>query len=162
MSNRLTWNGDRAMRAIRRANLEALWLLGQQVLRDAEPDVPVESGTLRRSGRVTIGDLPDPEVVYAEAKAGTSNEGDKPDFTQSLRRDTVYVSYSTPYALWLHETPNGKATRGKKRRKRQLHSRWHGHLNPRARWKWLERAIPKSRRKFRAIVKRAFDKVGGI
>lgn len=141
--DKFNWNGDKAMGAIRSASLEALWLLGQQVLRDAEPEVPVESGTLRRSGRVTIGDLPDLEVVYAEARAGTSNEGNDPDFTK--KKDTVYVSYSTPYALWLHESPD-----------------WHGRLNPRAHWKWIERAIPKARRKFGALVKRAFDKVGGL
>lgn len=141
--DKFNWNGDKTMRAIRSASLEAFWLLGQQVLTDAAPDVPVETGTLLRSGRVSIGKLPPPGAVYAEAQAGISDDGNTPDFGQ--KEDTVYVSYSTPYALWLHESPD-----------------WHGRLKPRAHWKWIERAIPKSRRKFRAIVKRAFDKVEGI
>lgn len=166
--DKLVWKGDKVLNSIEEATLEAMWLLGQQVLAEAVPDVPVETGTLLRSGRVTVGGLPDPEATYGESQGGRKlKKAPKRVKKHALEKigndDTVYVSYSTPYALWLHETPNGTSLSGMMRklgrspgRKRTV---WHGHLKPNARWKWIERAIPKAKRKFPALVKRAFSKL---
>ncbi len=114
----------------------ALVLTGYDTLRIAQEDVPVETGTLRRSGTVTIGEPPNPQECYQMALIGQESplRGKK----LSDKKKSVFVSYSTPYAVFLHETKG-----------------WRGRLKPTARWKWLERALPKAWKRFRKHLQRA-------
>lgn len=103
--------GDDPMPAIRRAQIEGLELGGELVLDASNRLVPLEEGTLERSGRVT-----------------------------SNGKDTVAISYDTPYAVRQHEDmtlrhPNGRQA------------------------KFLEVAMHKSRAKVLAIVAR---KIKGV
>lgn len=93
---------------------EALYLVGQRALAIAMPNIPLETGTLRRSGTVTVGALPSAKEIFdsafgmprehvvgkiqSELFYGKLLGGDK----------TVYVTYSTPYAVRLHEDMNWK------------------------------------------------------
>jgi hypothetical protein len=95
----------------------ALWKLGQIILDNATPDVPIETGTLRRSGVVST-QLPNMRTVYDAARAGavdrfgslgaglsvpsvTNKQGKVSSTAGGLV--TMYVSYNTPYAARLHE-----------------------------------------------------------
>lgn len=142
VGDRFVWKGDKVLASLEEAAMEAYWLLGQTALTEATRDVPVDTGTMLRSGTVTVGGLPDPEATYAAAESGQR----EPFSKQRLGEDKgVCVSYSTPYAIALHESPH-----------------WKGRLKPWTKWKWLERAIPKARKKWPQIVKRAFDKLKSV
>lgn len=82
----LEWRGDLAKQIAREAGLEALHTGGEAILTEADPEVPMLSKTLARSGTIT--DVPSEEAVY--------------------------ISYNTPYAVRQHEDltfhhPHGKA-----------------------------------------------------
>jgi hypothetical protein len=96
-----------------------LWKAGQLALDYARDDVPLETGTLRRSGVVSV-KLPNMMEVYNAAKSGAVG---LPAYTGGMRTSagmkgkvsattgglvSMYVSYNTPYAAWLHESPKWK------------------------------------------------------
>lgn len=102
---------DRAVQAAR----AGLWRAGQLALDYARNDVPVETGTLRRSGVVST-KPPRMEEIYEAAKNGRLNLealGRPMKGISVNRRGRVslskskpipmYVSYNTPYAARLHE-----------------------------------------------------------
>jgi hypothetical protein len=64
-------------------------------------DVPVFTGTLKRSGTVTIGDLPDPDTTFEAAKNGSEMLTNHPGPIGS--ENAVYGSFNTPYAVDEHE-----------------------------------------------------------
>lgn len=66
---------------LRKAALKGLGKLGHVILGEANKVVPVDTGTLMRSGAVN----------------------------QSLKEGTVTISYNTPYALKQHEEHKAKA-----------------------------------------------------
>lgn len=91
------WKIKESALVAKRAGLKALQLGAEKILTEAIDEAPVESGTLRRSGVVSVGMLPDSPSVYEAAKAGTSisiGEGKEP---------AVYISFNTPYARRQHE-----------------------------------------------------------
>lgn len=98
---RAKWCIKKAIRIATEAGLDALRIGGEAILTEAIDEAPVQSGTLRRSGTVTVGALPDTVQVYDAAEAGTEHKG---TFPQPLGTEkAVYVSFNTPYARRQHE-----------------------------------------------------------
>lgn len=154
---RIKWNGDKVLKTLGDVVEHALLLTGYDALRIAQEDVPVDTGTLRRSGTVTIGALPDPQEVYTLAQCGM--EKPKHGKRLSFAKRSVFVSYSTPYAIYLHESPNRDAFQEFKKLTGIDNRRmWRGRLKPTAKWKWLERALPKAWAKFERNLRRAEKK----
>lgn len=71
----LEWHGDQVMEAIRAATAKGLTLAAEHLLQTSRELVPIEEGTLERSGVATVDE--------AQLKAA--------------------VSYDTPYAVRQHE-----------------------------------------------------------
>ena len=134
MPDEIRWHGDKVLSELREVTGEALWLVGQDCLRQAQDNIPLDTGALRRSGHVSVGALPDPGGVYAAAVAGTSMGEEREG------SGDVFVSYSTPYAIVQHEG---------------LHIR---HLHGGA--KWLERALPLAWARLDTMIRRAKRKMG--
>lgn len=118
---RWTWSGRQALSLLEKIELEALWYVGQEVLRVGMNDVPMETGTLRRSGCVSVGGLPDGDDVYDSALNGVPTFS-QTDVTPEGTEKAVYVSYNTPYAIRQHEDLT------------------YHHAHGRA--KWMETALP--------------------
>ena len=101
MAKRNRWRTKAAVKIAEKAGLKALRTGAEGILTEAIDETPVETGTLRRSGTVTVGALPDGAQVYEAAKAGT-------DQKDAYRKETgkekaIYVSFNTPYARRQHE-----------------------------------------------------------
>ena len=95
------WRIKEAVEIAEEAALKALRTGAEAILTEAIDETPIDTGTLRRSGTVTVGDIPDAEKVYAAAKSGTKM---KNAFPQPIGKEkAVYVSYNTPYARRQHE-----------------------------------------------------------
>ena len=95
------WRGKEAVKIAQEAGLKALRTGGEKILTEALKIAPVDTGTLRRSGTVTVGALPDFERTYESAQAG--NDMGKAFPGETGNEKAVYVSFSTPYALRQHE-----------------------------------------------------------
>jgi hypothetical protein len=120
------WRGKEAVKIAQEAGLKALRTGGEKILTEAIKAAPVDTGTLRRSGTVTVGALPEFERVYESAKAG--NEMGKAFPGETGKEKAVYVSFSTPYALRQHEEldyhhPKGGGPKYLETPHRQLESR---------------------------------------
>ena len=108
---KLKWEGDKVMSTIERIALEALWFAGQDAITQSLNDVPLDTGTLRRSGVVTVDAPPQAAAVYSEAQSGKGRKSDSVKDKESpaptpanKRSPKVVASYNTPYAIRLHET----------------------------------------------------------
>lgn len=156
----IKWDDRVAKDKIQSVVEEALWLAGQNAITLAMNDVPLDTGTLRRSGTVSAEKLPEARTVYDEAQAGRGNKGktigqDAPHTGGRLRDLVVYVSYNTPYAIWLHESPDWRprgwrlTAKGRRVEKPAVGT-----------WKWLEKALPKVKRRWNRYVSRAKRKAG--
>jgi len=95
------WYGEEAVKIAQEAGLKALRTGGEKILTEAVKAAPVDTGTLRRSGTVTVGALPDFGRVYESAQAG--NDMGKAFPGETGKEKAVYVSFSTPYARRQHE-----------------------------------------------------------
>ena len=159
---RLKWNGREVVDAIDQVALETAWLMGQDAITQSINDVPLDTGTLRRSGVVTV-DFPPPAAqVYSEAKNGkgkySESARDKAPAPPAAdkRNPKVVASYNTPYAIRLHETRwkprSWKYTASGKRREKPAVGRN----------KWLERVLPIIEQRARAglYLRKAKRKVG--
>lgn len=101
MAKRNRWRTKEAVRIAEQAGLKALRTGAEGILTEAIDETPVETGTLRRSGTVTVGALPDSEQVYEAAEAGTDQ---KDAYRKEAGKEkAVYVSFNTPYARRQHE-----------------------------------------------------------
>lgn len=162
MSNvRLDWFGDQAMDKMQAVVLETLWLAAQDTITQAANDIPLDTGTLRRSGAVTVDKLPSPGEIYETALHGTGNRGETTKSVGDAPASSnppnpkIYVSYNTPYAVRLHEDlswepRDWKRTAG-------------GNIVPKPAVggnKWLERTLPHIKKRFAAYAARARKKVG--
>jgi hypothetical protein len=111
LSHKLTWNGSAVIAAMEGAAMSGLIDGGEAILTDTIDLEPLLSGTMRRSGTVTVGQLPDPAAVFEAAKAGT-------DHSKNIQKAVppgakqVFVSVNTPYARKQHEDPTLKHTNG--------------------------------------------------
>ena len=101
MARRSKWRTKEAVKIAEEAGLKALRTGAEAILTEAIDETPIETGTLRRSGTVTVGGLPDGAQVYEAAEAGTEM---KDAFSKEAGKEkAVYISYNTPYARRQHE-----------------------------------------------------------
>jgi hypothetical protein len=101
MAKRNRWRTKEAVKIAEQAGLKALRTGAEAILTEAIDETPIETGTLRRSGTVTVGGLPDGAQVYEAAEAGTEM---KDAFSKEAGKEkAVYISFSTPYARRQHE-----------------------------------------------------------
>lgn len=80
----LKWNGSAAKKAAHQAGMKALYKCAEAILAEAIDEVPLESGTLERSGAIT--------------ESGNS----------------AYISFNTPYARKQHEDLTLRHVEGRK------------------------------------------------
>ena len=95
------WRIKEAVKIAEEAGLKALRTGAEAILTEAIDETPIETGTLRRSGTVTVGALPDGAQVYEAAESGTEMKDAFPG--QEGKEKAVYVSFNTPYARRQHE-----------------------------------------------------------
>lgn len=101
MAKRGKWRSKEAIEIAVKAGLDALRTGGEAILTEAINETPIDTGTLRRSGTVTVGGLPNSEQVYKAAEAGTEHKNAFPEPVG--KEKAVYVSFNTPYARRQHE-----------------------------------------------------------
>ena len=95
------WRIKEAVKIAEEAGLKALRTGAEAILTEAIDETPVDTGTLRRSGTVTVGKLPDGAQVYEAAKAGNEMKDAFPN--EIGKEKAVYISFNTPYARRMHE-----------------------------------------------------------
>jgi hypothetical protein len=95
------WRIKEAVKIAEEAALKALRTGAELILTEAIDETPVETGTLRRSGTVTVGALPDGTQVYEAAESGSDMKDAFPG-TEGKEK-AVYISFNTPYARRQHE-----------------------------------------------------------
>ena len=106
------WRIKEAVKIAEEAGLKALRTGAEAILTEAIDEAPVDTGTLRRSGTVTVGKLPDGEQVYEAAKDGSEMKDAFPDPVG--KEKVVYISFNTPYARRQHEEVGYNHPRGGK------------------------------------------------
>ncbi len=95
------WRIKEATNIATEAALKALRTGAEAILTEAIDEAPVDTGTLRRSGTVTVGSLPDMTQVYEAAEAGSETKNAFPG--EIGKEKAVYISFNTPYARRMHE-----------------------------------------------------------
>ena len=95
------WKTEKAKSIVMKEGIKALQIAGENILTEAINNAPIKSGTLRRSGTVTTGALPDGEAVFTAAEGGTDMSKAFPNPLSSSPE--VYASFNTPYARRQHE-----------------------------------------------------------
>jgi hypothetical protein len=101
MARKGKWRSREAIEIAQKAGMEALMTGGEMILTEAIDETPILSGTLRRSGAVTMGALPDSMQIFEAAEAGKEH---KDAFNKELGKEkAVYVSFNTVYARRQHE-----------------------------------------------------------
>ena len=95
------WRIKEAVKIAEEAGLKALRTGAEAILTEAIDETPVDTGTLRRSGTVTVGALPDGEQVYEAAESGSNMKNAFPG--PEGKEKAVYISFNTPYARRQHE-----------------------------------------------------------
>ena len=95
------WRIKEAVNIATEAALKALRTGAEAILTESIDETPVETGTVRRSGTVTVGALPDGTQVYEAAESGTDMKDAFPG--AEGKEKAVYISFSTPYARRQHE-----------------------------------------------------------
>ena len=106
------WRIKEAVKIAEEAGLKALRTGAEAILTEAIDETPIETGTLRRSGTVTVGALPDGAQVYEAAESGTEMKDAFPG--QEGKEKAVYISFNTPYARRQHEELGYNHPRGGK------------------------------------------------
>ncbi len=101
MARNKKWRIKEAVNIAEEAGLKALRTGAEAILTEAIDETPIETGTLRRSGTVTVGALPDGARVFEAAEAGNEMKDAFPG--QEGKEKAVYVSFNTPYARRQHE-----------------------------------------------------------
>ena len=101
MAKRSKWRIKEAVKIAEEAGLKALRTGAEAILTEAIDEAPIDTGTLRRSGTVTVGKLPDGARVYEAAESGNEM---KDAFPEKIGKEkAVYISFNTPYARRMHE-----------------------------------------------------------
>lgn len=94
------WRTKLVSKKAQTAALEALRVGAEAILTEAINEAPVETGTLRRSGTVTVGYVPDSGAVYAAASSRSMRDAFR---DEEGKEQAVYISFNTPYARRQHE-----------------------------------------------------------
>ena len=110
MAKRNRWRTKEAVRIAEQAGIKALRTGAEAILTESIDEAPFESGTLRRSGTVTVGALPDGAQVFEAAEAGNEMKDAFPDPVG--KEKAVYISFNTPYARRQHEELDYEHPRG--------------------------------------------------
>jgi hypothetical protein len=102
------WRIKEAVKIAEEAALKALRTGAEGILTEAIDEAPVDTGTLRRSGTVTVGSLPkNPGQIYQDARPveeGGQEKEHKDAFPEPIGKEkAVYISFNTPYARRQHE-----------------------------------------------------------
>jgi len=95
------WRIKEAVKIAEEAGLKALRTGAEAILTEAIDETPIDTGTLRRSGTVTVGALPDGAQVYEAAESGSEMKNAFPG--PEGKEKAVYISFNTPYARRMHE-----------------------------------------------------------
>ena len=112
MAKRNRWRTKEAVRIAEQAGIKALRTGAEAILTEAIDETPIDTGTLRRSGTVTVGKLPDSARIYEAAEAGNEM---KDAFPEPVGKEkAVYISFNTPYARRQHEELDYEHPRGGK------------------------------------------------
>jgi len=106
------WRIKEAVKIAEDAGLKALRTGAEAILTEAIDETPIDTGTLRRSGTVTVGGLPDWAQVYEAAESGSEMKDAFPG--QEGKEKAVYISFNTPYARRQHEELGYNHPRGGK------------------------------------------------
>ena len=101
MAKRDKWRIEEAVKIAEEAGLKALRTGAEAILTEAIDETPIDTGTLRRSGTVTVGALPDGAQVYEAAESGSDMKDAFPG--PEGKEKAVYISFNTPYARRQHE-----------------------------------------------------------
>lgn len=118
IKTKLQWNGTQAKQEIAKALLGAVVDGAEDVLTEAIDETPIDTGTLRRSGFVSVRKPPNPEAIYAAARSSVSDNAGGSKSTRKkltkadLSATVVYITFNTPYALRQHEDLNLNHPRG--------------------------------------------------
>jgi len=112
MARRSKWRTKEAVKIAEEAGLKALRTGAEAILTEAIDETPIDTGTLRRSGTVTVGALPDGAQVYEAAESGRDMKDAFPDPVG--KEKAVYISFNTPYARRQHEELDYEHPRGGK------------------------------------------------
>ena len=112
MAKRDIWRIKEAVKIAEEAALKALRTGAETILTEAIDETPIETGTLRRSGTVTVGALPDGAQVYEAAESGSDMKDAFPG--PEGKEKAVYISFNTPYARRQHEELGYEHPRGGK------------------------------------------------
>lgn len=112
MARRSKWRTKEAVKIAEKVGMKALRTGGESILTEAIDETPVDTGTLRRSGTVTVGGLPDGARVFEAAEAGNEMKDAFPDPVG--KEKAVYISFNTPYARRQHEELDYEHPRGGK------------------------------------------------
>ena len=113
------WRIKEAVKIAEEAGLKALRTGAEAILTEAIDEAPIDTGTLRRSGTVTVGSLPkNPTQIYEESlppEKGGSGMEHKDAFPDPVGKEkAVYISFNTPYARRQHEELDYEHPRGGK------------------------------------------------
>ena len=119
MARRSKWRTKEAVKIAEEAGLKALRTGAEAILTEAINAAPVDTGTLRRSGTVTVGNLPkNPGQIYQDARPveeGGQEKEHKDAFPEPIGKEkAVYISFNTPYARRQHEELDYEHPRGGK------------------------------------------------
>jgi len=106
------WRIKEAVKIAEEAGLKALRTGAEAILTEAIDETPIDTGTLRRSGTVTVGALPDGAQVYEAAESGSDMKDAFPG--PEGKEKAVYISFNTPYARRQHEELGYNHPRGGK------------------------------------------------
>lgn len=106
------WRSKEVLQVARAVALAELRTGAEAILTAAINEAPVDTGTLRRSGTVTVGGLPDGAAVYAAAEGGQGMAGAHSE--PQGNEQAVYISFNTPYARRQHEELDWQHPRGGK------------------------------------------------
>ena len=113
------WRIKEAVKIAEEAGLKALRTGAEAILTESIDEAPIDTGTLRRSGTVTVGGLPpDSEAIYQASKRkkeGGQRKSHKKAFLEPVgTENAVYISFNTPYARRQHEELDYDHPRGGK------------------------------------------------
>jgi len=113
------WRIKEAVKIAEEAGLKALRTGAEGILTEAIDEAPVDTGTLRRSGTVTVGSLPkNPGQIYQDSRPveeGGQEKEHKDAFPEPIGKEkAVYISFNTPYARRQHEELDYEHPRGGK------------------------------------------------
>lgn len=97
----LEWKGEAVAKAIKEATAKGSYVTAEEILTEATSNCPKQSGTLRRSGTISIDKDINAQEAYSQAKTGAVKRAEKAKAVAVT--DKIFVSFNTPYAHRQHE-----------------------------------------------------------